>query len=133
MHRYILTTLAFIALFLLYRNKESFSFVPGAKWSSGNLLPDNIRVYKDINFTGSFRDFPVGTIQRSLSKGFLGSGLNKENDTYSSIFVPPGIVAELYEHNDFKGRGLRLYAGRHSNLGKWNFNDKVSSLLVKRQ
>lgn len=129
MHHYILISVALIALFILYKKE---SFLPGSKWSGGVRRSDHVRVYAHINFTGKHRDFPAGTFQRSLSKGFLGTGLNKENDTYSSIYVPPGLLVEIYEHNDFKGRGLRLYPGSHNDLNKWNFNDKVSSLIVKK-
>lgn len=129
MHTYILITLALLAIWLM---SVKDTFLPGAKWSNSRLLPNHVRVYAHVNFTGKHRDFPAGTFQRSLSKGFLGTGLNKENDTYSSIFVPRGLMVEIYEHNDFKGRGLRLYPGNHYNLGKWNFNDKVSSLMVKK-
>lgn len=132
MHRFVFGIVTILATFLLLTTKEGFGFLPGAKWTHGSLQPDHIRVYADINLTGKHRDFPVGTLQRSLSKGFLGTGLNKENDTYSSVYVPPGLAVEIYEHNDFKGRGVRLNAGRHPNLGLYNFNDKVSSLKVKR-
>jgi len=108
-------------------------FLPGAKWTSSGVIlePGHVRFYKDANFTGPFRDFPVGTLQRSLSKGFLGTGLNKENDTYSSAVVPSGLKALAYEHNDFRGRTLTLYAGKHANLGAWGMNDTISSLRVE--
>lgn len=123
---------AVLAFLVLYKYSKVEGL--GAKWTASGLTlaPLHARFYKDANFTGSYRDFPVGTYQRSLSKGFLGF-YRKENDTYSSIVVGEGLVVTVYEHNDFQGRGIRI-TGPHrlANLGQYKMNDTISSLKVER-
>lgn len=96
------------------------------------LPPGRVRFFENANFQGKIRDFPLGTKQASLSKGFLnlGLGYDRENDAYSSAIVPEGMVVIAYEHPNYKGRSLTLYAGRHANLGIWGMNDTISSLVV---
>ena len=105
----------------------------GAKWSGGAIPTDKVSFFKDDLFRGSRADFPVGTEQRSLSKGYLRTGLNKENDTYTSLIVPAGMQVWLYTDNDFQGKIVGpLGPGRYPNLGtQFGINDMVSSVKVQ--
>lgn len=101
----------------------------GALWSKGPRPKGVVSFYKDTNFNGPRRDFPIRPhVQNSLSKGHLGLGMNKENDTYSSAIIPEGVIVLAYEHNDRKGRRLFFSPGRWKNFGKWN--DKISSFEI---
>jgi hypothetical protein len=110
----------------------AFAFMKsGAMWSKGPVPPNVVSVYKDFNFTGPRRDYPVGTIQNSLSHGKFGiSALDSENDTYSSVVVPDGLQAVLFEHNDLRGRSVVLGPGRYPDLRQQNFDNLASSLKV---
>jgi len=122
---------AVLAFLVLYKYSKVEGL--GAKWTASGLTlaPNHARFYKDANFTGRYRDFPVGTYQRSLSKGFLG--INKENDTYSSIVVGAGLKVTVYEHNDFQGHWIRITGPyKLANLNPWKMNDRISSLKVER-
>ena len=103
----------------------------GAKWSSGARPGNVVSFYKDINFQGARKDYALGAVQNSLSKGKFGIGLyDKENDTYSSLQVPPGLQVQVWADNDAKGQMTTFTAGGYSNLGEFGFNDKISSLKV---
>lgn len=104
----------------------------GAKWSAGERPPDAVSFYKDHQFQGGRRDFPSYQYhaQNSLSKGILGTGLSKENDTYTSAIIPAGVTVVIYENNDKGGRKAYLYGpGRYSNLGRF-WNDRISSFEI---
>lgn len=102
----------------------------GAKWSSGARDVSKVSFYKDKNFQGPRRDFGLGTVQNSLSKGYLRSGVNKENDTYSSAIVPDGMEVVVYADNDLRGRSYVLKAGQHPDLGAYQFDDIISSFKI---
>lgn len=102
----------------------------GAIWSSGSRPPNVVSFYKDVNFGGPRKDYPVGAVQNSLSKGKLGMGVDKENDTYSSLQVPPGMQVQVWEHNDKKGATYVYGPGAYPNLNAQGFHDKISSLVV---
>lgn len=147
----IITVTALVAFLLMFLHSEPFfpalalvgagaaggtvggailfqRFLPGAKWSKGPRPANVVSFYKETDFKEPRRDFPVGSIQASLSKGFGRTGLNKENDTYSSLQVPPGMVVQAYVDNDFRGMSKVYPAGDYPNLA--DFNDKISSFKV---
>jgi hypothetical protein len=132
----ITLALALIAVFLLYAidPKESFlsySFLKsGAKWSKGTAPGGVVSFYKDTFFSGPRKDYPVGTAQASLSKGVFGLGLDKENDTYSSLQVPQGLNVQVWEHNDYVGNNRVFTAGDYPDLRQFGFHDNISSLKV---
>lgn len=103
----------------------------GAKWSAGERPSNMVSFYKDANFNGSRRDFPIDRhhIQDSLSKGHLGLGLNKENDTYSSLIVPEGAVVIAYKDAGRKGGRMYFPPGQFPNLGN-GWNDVISSFEI---
>lgn len=102
----------------------------GAKWTSGNR-PDNVvSFYKDTNFAGKRKDYGNGAVQNSLSHGVFGAGVNKENDTYSSLKVPPGLQVQVWKDNDAKGFSAVFPPGEYPNLDAFGFHDNISSLKV---
>lgn len=102
----------------------------GALWSKGARPPNAVSFYKDGDLKGPRRDFLTGTLQKSLSKGKFGLGRDKENDTYSSVQVPPGMYVHAYEHNDFKGQYWGFGPGNH-NLAQYGAEDKISSFKIE--
>jgi Beta/Gamma crystallin len=54
---------------------------------------------------------------------------NSSNSDVKPVVKAPDV--ELYEHSDFKGRRLNVRANLED-LGEFNFNDMVSSLVVNR-
>jgi hypothetical protein len=141
MHSSILFILIVVVAFLVVFRHDKEGFLPlviggayaynksGATWSKGPRPENLVSVFKDGNFEGYRRDYTLGTVQNSLSKGRLGSGWQKENDTYSSAIVPAGLELVLYEHENLQGRSLTLKAGSYASFPN-NFNDMTSSLKV---
>lgn len=129
--------LALIAAFLLYILDSQESFLSystftksGAKWSKGTKPGGVVSFYKDIQFGGGRKDYPPGTAQASLSKGVFGLGLDKENDTYSSLQVPQGLNVQVWADNDYSGDNKVFPAGDYPDLRDHGFHDKISSLKV---
>jgi hypothetical protein len=92
-----------------------------------------VAVYQDTNFVGGFRKYVAGATQNSLSKGLFGTGLFKENDTYSSILVPNGLQLTVFQDDGLKGANAVLGPGKYPNLAalpQGNWNDRISSLVV---
>lgn len=106
-------------------------FKSGAKWTKGDRDESSVSMFKDTRFQGPRRDFPVPHVQNSLSKGHLGLGFNKENDTYSSMIVPKNTKVTLYVDNDLKGKSVTLGPGRHRNLSAYGMHDNVSSFTIQ--
>lgn len=104
------------------------SLLPGAGWESGLRSNNVVSFYKDVNFTGGRRDYHIGSVQASLSSGFLRTGINKENDTYSSLIVPEGMVVQAFADDHFSGTMKTYPTGGYPRLD--DFNDKISSLKV---
>ena len=102
----------------------------GAKWSAGARPQNVVSFYKDALYMGPRKDYGVGAVQNSLSKGRLGTGIDKENDTYSSLIVPPGMQVQVWEHNNATGKTGVFTPGMYPNLAHYGFNDNISSLKV---
>lgn len=81
----------------------------------------NVTLYEHSNFGGAFKTLSVGQ-HRILDF----------NDVASSIRVPPGMVAMIYEHAaDNLGYGIYVDLLEDcSDLSQYNFNDKVSYVNV---
>jgi hypothetical protein len=78
-------------------------------------------IYADSNFSGDSRSLPIGNYR-----------LNDFNDVASSIKVPPGLGAIIYEHAD-EGGGYGIsvdFLEDHNDLSRFDFNDKVSYISV---
>lgn len=81
-------------------------------------------IYEHSNFSGTSKSFGVGTYRFTTPADF--------NDIVSSIKVPAGLVAVIYEHANEKG-GYGNYIDLMedcADLSIYNFNDKVSYLSV---
>lgn len=102
----------------------------GAVWSSGARPANVVSFYKDAYFQGPRKDYALGATQNSLSKGKFGVGIEKENDTYSSLQVPLGLQVQVWADNDGKGKTATFTAGSYPNLATYGFHDNISSLKV---
>ncbi|MBI5607745.1 MAG: DUF4476 domain-containing protein [Deltaproteobacteria bacterium] len=78
-------------------------------------------IYEHGGFVGKFQVLPVG----AYDVGALKVG----NDKVSSVRVPPGFKAILFEHAGFQGRSLELLTDA-PNLPP-DFNDVTSSVVVE--
>ena len=108
-------------------------FNPGAGWSTGAMPTNAVSFFRDPDFKGPRRDFAAGAEQRSLSAGFLRVS-GKENDTYSSVIVPPGLQVTIYKNNSFQGASAGpIKPGRYSSLAQFGLDNAVSSLKVSRE
>ncbi|MFH1465700.1 MAG: beta/gamma crystallin-related protein [Pseudomonadota bacterium] len=81
---------------------------------------DEVTVYQHNNYEGRSQSLPIGR----YDMGQLTIG----NDVMSSLRVPEGMVAVLYEHANFKGR-VKIVTGDTPALP--DFNDVVSSIVVQ--
>ena len=90
--------------------------------TSAILVEPVITVYEHGSFQGRSQQFGVGTFDMDQLSG-VG------NDVISSIKVPYGLMAILYEHANFTGR-FRIFTESAVWLGD-DFNDITSSIVVK--
>jgi hypothetical protein len=91
--------------------------------SAQENFPD-VTLYTDANYAGQFIFVKTGAVR------FIGG--NDFNDKASSIEVPRGFVATIYEHADEKGgygRSVDLMENCED-LSKFDLNDKVSFIAV---
>lgn len=98
-------------------------------WSTGTAIQprfgqkiEPVTVYEHCGFQGKKRDLLVGEYRTPRAIGLA-------NDTLSSVKIPPGRIVELYEHDNFQGRSLKLNWDV-SCLVNNNFNDIVSSIRI---
>ena len=84
-------------------------------------------LHEHINFGGNAvlleesGNYTLGMLQAKGAKG----------DDVSSLTLAAGYEAFLYEHDNFGGESLNLTSS-HSNLGELNFNDKLSSIRIRK-
>ena len=86
----------------------------------------SVVLYESPDFGGRSRSFPIGNYRLLSAQDF--------NDTASSIKVPEGLVAIVYEHAD-DGGGYGHYVDfleDHANLAlpAFNFNKQISYLKI---
>jgi hypothetical protein len=84
----------------------------------------DVTIYEHANFNGRSRTFAVGQYRLFDSSDM--------NDMASSIKVPKGLVAYVYEHAD-NGGGYGISADfleDCADLSQFNFNDKISYIHV---
>src|SRR5690348_8217890 len=83
-----------------------------------------VTIYEHANFAGRSSTFGIG--QHRLFD------MNDMNDMTSSIKIPAGLVAYVYEHADSGGGygiSVDLLEDR-ADLSQLNFNDKISYINV---
>lgn len=80
-----------------------------------------VGLYNDLNYTGTSQTLAPGIY--SLSAITIG------NDKLTSISVPPGMVAKLYENDLYTGSSL-VVTSSNADLRNVGFNDKTSSVAV---
>jgi hypothetical protein len=88
------------------------------------LQPQTVVLYDQPNFAGQSKSFGVGDYRFTSPADF--------NDIASSIKVPAGMVAVIYEHaNETIGYGAYIDLLEDcADLSVYNFNDKASFLRV---
>ena len=88
--------------------------------TSSIVIEPVVTIYQHYNYGGKKQHLGVG--QHNMNTLTLG------NDQMSSLKVPYGMVAYLYQHANYKGR-MWAYTENEDALKK--FNDQVSSIIVK--
>lgn len=78
---------------------------------------------------GDYHGYPLGLGIGSYNYQQL-KDLGLRNDTLSSVRMPPGLKAVIWNSGDFKGEHYEIIAD-NSNLKSIGFNDKTSSIEVK--
>ena len=80
-------------------------------------MPD-VTIFEHSGFTGLSQALPKGRYNDALQEILIG------NDKISSLLVPAGLVARLYEHSHFQGRFLDVKQDMPAIHPFWN--DKIS-------
>ncbi|MDE1462223.1 M60 family metallopeptidase [Spartinivicinus poritis] len=83
-----------------------------------------VSIYKHCGFNGYQVNLAPGRYTLSQLRR-----LGMRNDDISSIKVPKGMSAELYEHDNFKGRSWN-FTGKNRCFVANGLNDIVSSLII---
>lgn len=82
-----------------------------------------VTAYKDANFKGIDKTFPVGDYPE-LTGGW--------DDAISSIKVPQGFKVILYSKKDYGGEQLPLDANEHKYLSHFGFKDSIGYPFAKK-
>ena len=82
----------------------------------------DVTIYEHPNFQGLSQVLPQGRYDDALSQLTIG------NDSLSSLKVPRGLVARLYEHYHFQGRFIDIKEDTPVISPFWN--DRTSSIIV---
>lgn len=82
----------------------------------------DVTIYEHANFEGRSQVLAKGRYDVSLQEISIG------NDTLSSLKVPQGLVARLYEHYHFQGRFIDIKEDTPAISQFWN--DRTSSIIV---
>jgi Vacuolar protein sorting-associated protein 62 len=81
-----------------------------------------VTVYKDKNYSGSSKELAIG----KYDVGAIGG-----NDAISSIRVPEGLKATLYEHDKWGGK--KMICVRDTDYVGDSANDRISSIVVEER
>lgn len=94
--------------------------------SSGSNQPLAIEIYSECNYKG------IG-VRLAPGKYQVGDleDLGMPNNAISSVRVPRGLKASIYENDFFRGDGAVLQSDEGCLIGA-QLNDKVSSIIVER-
>ena len=88
------------------------------EWRRSSLL---VELFEDDYYDGSTKTFPIGRYSLAGSSW---------DDAMTSIKVPNGLVATLYQTADWGGRTM-VVTGNNTNVGHSNdFNDRLSALEI---
>jgi len=92
--------------------------------SSYREAAHQVTLYQNVNYGGWNASLSIGdyTSAQLVALGFT-------NDDASSIRVPVGLKATIYENNNFGGTSA-VVTSDNSNLGTISFNDKISSVKI---
>lgn len=84
-------------------------------------MPD-VTIYPHSDFQGTPQALPKGRYNDALGQLSIG------NNTLSSLKVPQGLVARLYEHSHFQGHFIDIAKDTPAINLFWN--DRISSIIV---
>jgi hypothetical protein len=84
-------------------------------------MPD-VTIYQQSNFQGLSQALAPGRYNDALGEFTIG------NDVISSLQVPQGLVARLYEHSHFQGRFIDIANDTPAINLFWN--DRISSIII---
>jgi len=86
-----------------------------------------VKVYSDCGFQGVVVELLLGhyNIVQLSDMGIM-------NDVLSSITIPEGLKVTIYEDESFGGSS-KTFSSSVDCLKRIGFNDKTSSIIVKRQ
>ncbi len=82
-----------------------------------------VTLYEDCNYSGKSKFLEAGTYSMYQMK--------MENDKLSSLHIPSGMKATIYQDDNFKGRSKTYYNNISCLEGEWN--DMASSIVVENQ
>jgi hypothetical protein len=88
-------------------------------------LTTPVTLYKDINYTGASQTLQPGVYHSDKEFKQLSFG----GDALSSLKIPSGMTAKLYEHTFYRGAALTL-KGNTPDLRTRGFNDRTDSIAV---
>ena len=96
---------------------------------SGDMKQYNekVRVYHDYGFQGRLVELVTGPYDAAKL-----SDVGILNDVLSSITIPEGLKVTIYEDESFGGSS-KTFSSSVNCLKRIGFNDKTSSIIVKRQ
>jgi hypothetical protein len=81
-----------------------------------------VTIFEQWNFQGLSQVLPKGRYDYARNEISIG------NDTLSSLKVPPGLVARLYDHYHFQGRFIDITQDTPAISLYWN--DRTSSIVI---
>ena len=91
--------------------------------SSNDSYTHGVTIYEHCGFQGESRTLTVGEYSSMRRIGF-------GNDSISSISVPKGFEAVIYQHDDFRGSYAQIKQDIKCFDHKWN--DKASSVRIRQ-
>jgi glucose/arabinose dehydrogenase len=100
----------------------------GTIYKLSSTLSSEVKVYRELNFTGVSQSFPTSPGVYKANQGSLNV---VGNDTISSFTVPPGTVIRVCQH-EIGGLCRQFGAGNYESLGT-DFDNMISFVEVNPQ
>jgi len=101
--------------------------LPKASVTYKRCAPNGVALYENKNYKGTGRWFTEGDYTLD---GIKALGL--KSDQISSIRVSQGYKVEIFEHNNYGG-SAKIITKDNSRLSEIGFNDKISSVKVRKR
>ena len=111
--RYLIFAFCIFGSHTAFADHDSFGF--------DNYQNQGVIVYRDCDFSGKAARLNFGDYS-SLRNSPIG------NDSISSIRVPRGMIAIIYENDNFEGEAKRVFHDVRCVPNRWN--DRISSIRI---